>query len=226
MTHLLDRPVWSALDSLQKPLSEGGDLARRYRRDVNVFAAARDETDEALDALAGVVRPGESVISLQGPEIRPPPSMTIERAELGVQMWLNHALAGAPSSEDVVVLGAGDATEMCALAARTNPGPFLSGTVTMGRFIGVRREGRLAAMAGERMAMPGFIEVSGVCVDAEFRGQGLAERLSTLVSADIQARGQTPFLHAWKSNAPAISLYRKLGFDMRRDVHVAVLRKA
>lgn len=186
-----------------------------------------DETDESLDAVAGLVIPGESVISLQGPEIPPPPSMTIERAELGVQMCLSRALAGgAPSGEDVVVLSASDATEMCALAARTNPGPFLSGTVTMGRFIGVRREGKLAAMAGERMAMPGFIEVSGVCVDAGFRGQGLAERLSALVSADIQARGQTPFLHAWKSNAPAISLYRKLGFDVRREVHVAVLRKA
>ena len=69
MTHPLDRPVWSALTTLQRPISEGGELARRYRRDVNVFAAARDETEEALRALGELVGPGESVVSLQGPEI-------------------------------------------------------------------------------------------------------------------------------------------------------------
>ena len=96
----------------------------------------------------------------------------------------------------------------------------------MGRFIGVRRDGQLAAMAGERMAMDGLVEVSGVCVDPAFRGQGLAMRLSALVAGDIERRGLTPFLHAWKANAPAIALYRKLGFSLRREVNVAVMRRA
>ncbi|MGH6951577.1 MAG: GNAT family N-acetyltransferase [Vitreimonas sp.] len=224
MTHPLDRPVWSALTTLQRSISEGGELARRYRRDVNVFAAALDESEAALRALGELVRPGESVISLQGPEIVAPPGMVIERAELGVQMWRRTAPQES-GADDVAMLCVSDAAEMCALAAQTNPGPFLMGTVTMGRFIGVRRDGRLAAMAGERMAMEGLVEVSGVCVDPAFRGQGLAARLSALVAGDIQRRGQTPFLHAWKSNAAAIALYRKLGFDLRREVHVAVLRK-
>ena len=98
-------------------------------------------------------------------------------------------------------------------------------THTMGRFIGVRIEGRLAAMAGERMRFPGYVEVSGVCTHPDFRGRGLARRLSAAVAADIQRRGEQPFLHAWTTNTAAIALYESLGFAVRAAVNIAVLRR-
>jgi predicted GNAT family acetyltransferase len=112
---------------------------------------------------------------------------------------------------------------MQALAALTEPGPFLSHTHTMGRYWGVVREGRLAAMAGERMRLDGYTEVSGVCTHPDFQGQGLGRQLTAHAARAIQARGETPFLHAWSSNTGAIGLYQRLGFETRAEVHAMAL---
>jgi predicted GNAT family acetyltransferase len=88
----------------------------------------------------------------------------------------------------------------------------------------LRVNGRLAAMAGERMRFPGHVEVSGVCTHPDFRGRGLARRLSAAVTADIQRRGERPFLHAWTMNTAAIALYESLGFEVRTEVNVAVIQ--
>ena len=127
--------------------------------------------------------------------------------------------------EDIIRLGDADAPEMLALAKLTEPGPFLARTHTMGRFIGVRIGGRLAAIAGERFRFPGYTEVSGVCTHPDFRGRGLARRLSAAIAAGIEARGERPFLHAWRTNHAAIALYESLGFELRSEVNVMVLER-
>jgi predicted GNAT family acetyltransferase len=88
----------------------------------------------------------------------------------------------------------------------------------MGTYLGIRREGRLIAMAGERLHPPGWTEISAVCTDAAFRGQGLATRLVHAVSHGIVERGETPFLHASAANVSAIRLYESLGFRLRREL--------
>lgn len=220
----LDRPVWASLTSQHSALSLGGVLARRYLPDVNVFASARDDSSQALAALAALVNPDECVYVLQVPTIAVPEGLTRVRSAAGVQMVASRPL-GAAADEDIVRLTSEDAAEMLALAQLTEPGPFLTRTHTMGGFLGIRIGGRLAAMAGERLRFAGYTEVSGVCTHPDFRGRGLARRLSAAVSAGIEARGERPFLHAWKSNLPAIALYRSLGFELRAEVNVAVLRR-
>lgn len=222
---VLDRPVWESLASRQAPLSLGGTLAKRYQRDVNLFASARDDSAAALDALAALVEPGEHVYVLQVPEIAVPSRLCATRTALGVQMLATRSI-DAVAADDVVLLGDADAPEMLALAQLTQPGPFLARTHVMGTFRGIRIDGRLAAMAGERMRTPGYTEVSGVCTHPDFRGRGLARRLSAIVANAIHARGETPFLHAWKDNRPAIALYEQLGFRLRAEVNVAVLERA
>lgn len=202
----------------------GDALARRYLPDVNVFASARDDSPEALAALAGLIGPGECVYVLQVPTIAVPPDVTLASSAAGVQMVAAEPLKARPD-EDIVTLTDEDADEMLALARLTEPGPFLRRTHVMGRFLGIRIDGRLAAMAGERLRFPGYTEVSGVCTHPQFRGRGLARRLSAAAAAAIEARGEHPFLHAWKTNLPAISLYRSLGFEVRAEVNVAVLRR-
>ncbi|HVU82648.1 MAG TPA: GNAT family N-acetyltransferase [Rhodanobacteraceae bacterium] len=223
--HALDRPVWESLASRQASLSLGDALAKRYQRDVNLFASARDDSPAALDALAALVEPGEHVYVLQVPEIVMPSTLRATKTALGVQMVATRAIDAEPD-DDVIVLGDADAPEMLALAQLTQPGPFLARTHVMGMFRGIRIDGRLAAMAGERMRVPGYTELSGVCTHPDFRGRGLARRLSAIVCAGIDARGETPFLHAWKDNHAAIALYEQLGFRLRAEVNVAVLERA
>jgi predicted GNAT family acetyltransferase len=222
---MLDRPVWSALSTRHLPLSVGSALARRYAADVNLFAAARDDTPAALDALMELVQPGERVFVLQVPDIVVPSGLVQAKAGRGVQMIATRSVRAAGSDDDIVELSDTDAPEMLALATLTEPGPFLARTHLMGTFRGIRIGGRLAAMAGERFRFPGYTEVSGVCTHPDFRGRGLARRLSAAVAARIEARGEQPFLHAWKTNRPAISLYESLGFELRAEVDVKVLER-
>jgi predicted GNAT family acetyltransferase len=221
---VLDRPVWAALTTRHAALSLGDARARRYAPDVNLFASARDDTAEAHAALRNLVNPGEKVFVLQVPAIVVPEGFGVFKAATGVQMVATAPVAPDVSAE-IAPLTDADAPEMLALATLTEPGPFLSRTHVMGRFLGVRIGGRLAAMAGERLSFPGFTEVSGVCTHPDFRGKGLARRLSATVTARIQARGEQPFLHAWMSNEPAIRLYESLGFEIRAAVDVKVLER-
>ncbi|GLQ49921.1 GNAT family N-acetyltransferase [Dyella flava] len=223
---VLDRPIWHSLTTSQAPLSEGGALAKRYRRHINVFAATGDDRPESLAALAALVSPGESVYVLQIPEIVVPPGLRLVKAAKGVQMVATRPIHHKPGNEEILALTDADAADMLALATLTEPGPFLTRTHEMGAFIGIRIHGQLVAMAGERMRMPGYTEVSAVCTHPDFRGRGFARMLSALVAESIQARGEQPFLHAWKNNLPAIALYEQLGFRLRTEGDVAVLARA
>mgnify|MGYP001599808603 CR=1 FL=1 len=221
--NLLDRPVWSSLTSAHAPLSIGDELARRYQPQVNRFASARDDSPAALAALAALLQPAEQVFILQVPEIAIPAGLAPAKLARGVQMVARSPVAPPATGDDILALHDEDADEMLALATLTEPGPFLRQTHRMGNFFGIRVDGKLVAMAGERFRFPGYTEVSGVCTHPDFRGHGFAKRLSRHVAAAISARGETAFLHAWKNNATAISLYEALGFRWRCDVNVAIL---
>ncbi|MBN9684831.1 MULTISPECIES: GNAT family N-acetyltransferase [unclassified Corallococcus] len=221
----LDRPVWASLTTFHVSVAEGDERARRFVPEVNLFASARDDEPEAQAALAALVPPGERVYVLQVPPVLVPSGLRAIKTAGGVQMVATRQLT-EEHEDECESLTEDDAPEMLALASLTEPGPFLARTHQMGRFLGIRRGGRLAAMAGERMRFPGHTEVSGVCTHPDFRGQGLARRLSTAVVAAIQRRGDRAFLHAWATNTPAIALYRSLGFEVRAEVNVAVLERA
>lgn len=223
---MLDRPIWSALSTQHLALSLGGPLARRYAKDVNMFASAADDSAPALAALADLVQPGERIFILQVPDIVVPDGLVPLKSAKGVQMVATRRIDPVGSEEDLLQLRDADAPEMLSLATLTEPGPFLTRTHVMGSFLGIRIDGRLAAMAGERFRFPGHTEVSGVCTHPDFRHRGLARRLSAAVAARIESRGDRPFLHAWQTNRPAISLYESLGFEIRAEVDVKVLERA
>jgi predicted GNAT family acetyltransferase len=225
---LLDRPVWASLTTAHENLSLGDEMARRYKPDVNRFASACDDSDAAMRTLASLVQTSDQVFILQESEIHIPSELAAIKVAKGVQMIAHFAIAPPDDESDgiIIELSDQDAPDMLALATLTEPGPFLRRTHRMGSFFGIRVDGQLAAMAGERFRFPGYTEVSGVCTHPDFRGHGLAKRLSRHVAASIAARGETAFLHAWKSNIAAISLYEALGFQFRCEVNVAVLERS
>jgi predicted GNAT family acetyltransferase/DNA-binding transcriptional ArsR family regulator len=218
----LDRPIWHALTGRLRPASTGTERARRMRPEIGPFAACVDDATESLADLAALVATHGPTILLQADASPLPPGCRVEMTAVGVQMLLSNPEKLAVSG-DVVALGDADAAEMLALAQLTQPGPFAARTHTLGRFWGVRVDGRLAAMAGERFQPDGLVEVSGVCTHPDFRGRGLAARLVSKVAADISARGEDPFLHTFASNAGAIRVYESLGFTIRREMTVTVL---
>lgn len=225
MKHVLDRPIWSALDTRHQAFAQGNKLARRYPSSIVPFAATAADHAESLRALGKLVPTGENIIMLQADAIALPADLSAISTASGVQMVAESPLQPV-SDERVQRLTQHDAAEMLALASLTKPGPFTLGALSLGDFWGVKIEGRLVAMAGERMKQPGYTELSGVCSHPEFRGGGLGRLLSLFVANRIFARGEVAYLHAYATNAAAIRLYESIGFRMRREMNVAVVQRA
>ena len=126
----------------------------------------------------------------------------------------------------IAMLGKSDAAEMVELATLTKPGPFGTRTHELGVYLGIRNQGKLVAMAGERLKVPGYTEVSAVCTHPEHTGKGYARILILEIMRGIRQRGEVPFLHVREDNTRAVRLYEALGYQTRKIVHYAVLRKA
>ena len=222
-TALLDDPVRAALTTANRALAQGGPLAWRYPPEIAPFAAIADRTAPSFAALATLVPPEGRVALATVDPLVPPASLAIAMQAPVIQMVLNAPIESVRSEPEPVVLGAGDVADMLDLTGRTHPGPFGPRTIEFGHYIGLRVEGALAAMAGERMRFDRFVEISAVCVDPDHRGKGFAALLVTRLAERLQAQGVTPFLHVFASNASAIALYEKLGFVARRTLHMTVL---
>ncbi|MFJ9033812.1 GNAT family N-acetyltransferase [Streptomyces sp. NPDC102274] len=209
----LDNSIYSALTGPHAHFAQRRGNALRYPADMSPFMALPDHPDEAdwtdIAVLAG---PGAKV-TLSGPAIEPPDGWEVV-SRIPLLQFVDDGIAAAPD-EEAVGLRRTDVPEVLALAERTKPGPFLPRTIEMGTYLGIRRGGRLVAMAGERLHAPGWTEISGVCTDPGWRGQRLGTRLLLAVAAGIRERGETPFLHVLASNTNAIRLYESLGFRLR-----------
>ncbi len=176
-----------------------------------------------------LIGPG-GVVIVTGHTGDPPDGWGIEYDGAGVQMTGAHLTAGpdevAASRPDlaVVPLGGPDSADMVALVELTRPGPFSPRTWELGGYVGVRHEGLLVAMAGQRFHPEGWCEVSAVATHPDHRRRGLGEHLVRTVAAGITARAETPFLHAAATNTTAIRLYEAMGFTRRRAVRFVAAR--
>lgn len=223
--HPLDRPAWHALTTRQAALADGDTRAVRLKPDYGVFIAAADRSPASLAALAALVPPEGEVGMVEAAADWPRvPGVTTEIRSV-CQMVSVRPPAGVPAPFEIVDLSDADGPEMFDLATLTRPGPYRRLTHRLGDFVGVKENGRLIAMAGERMKLPGFTEVSAVCTLPDHRGRGLAGALMRVVMAGIVARGETPFLHVFPDNVGAIGLYETLGFARRADMTLTVLTR-
>jgi ribosomal protein S18 acetylase RimI-like enzyme len=211
-SHPLDNPVWHAIASAQRSLSE---VATRESAAVGCFQSDVSPFEELLM--------GQTVALIIEADMVPS-NWEIVRAIDGVQ--LDGTNLRDEVDDSLTVLQAADVPDMLDLVERTQPGPFLPRTIEMGTYVGLHHEGRLVAMAGERLRPPGWTEISAVCTDAAVRHQGIGTRLVRAVAAGVRERGDLPFLHAAATNASAIRLYLSLGFVLRRTVTFTVLRTA
>ena len=218
---VLDNPAWGTLTGAHAHLAERNGSAARFPDGVAPFAALADPADpDGWRDLLGLVGPGRRT-TIAGATVIPADWELLETID-GVQLVA--AALRVERDPAAIRLGLPDVPEMLDLVARTKPGPFIVRTIEMGHYYGIRHDGALVAMAGERMRPPGWTEVSGVCTDPNHRGQGLAARLIRTVAAGIRERGDTPFLHAAADNTNAIRLYDSMGFTFRRPMRFLRLR--
>jgi ribosomal protein S18 acetylase RimI-like enzyme len=215
-TAALHNPAWASLHGAHARFAQINGLAARYDPDVAPFHALADPSDpQAWSDLAELVGPVDEVAVAGGPE-RPFPGWMITHRVAGVQL-IDVALREAPDP-GAEILHPGDVSEMSALVARNRPGPFRPRTIELGTYLGIRRDEKLVAMAGERLHPGGWTEISAVCTEAAYRGRGLATRLVRAIAAGIRARGETPFLHTGAANTTAIRLYESIGFELRKQI--------
>lgn len=220
---VLDNPAWSSLTGHHRHLALGNEHVLHYPADVSPFVGVRDwEHPDVWDAILEEFGHGATVGVSHADPLLPPgwaPAFSIP----GVQLVQTDRLAPRPD-EEALELGAEDSADMLALVEHTRPGPFEPRTHELGRYVGIRREGRLIAMAGERLHPDGWTEISAVAVDADHRRQGLASRLVLDVAFHIQQRGDRALLHASAENTAAITGYERLGFVLRRRLTFGAVR--
>jgi len=248
-SHPLDHPIRAALTSHQRGFAQGeptamkrGELALRppfdphevagrspaapsalrYRPGVASFATTLEDTPEALAAMHRLFQPDEPMILIQAEDQALPATFALQ-VDRRLEQMVGVPLPATSPRPDLVPLGPGDAPEMMALVALAQPGPFAARTCELGTYLGIREGGTLIAMAGERMRLEGYTEVSAVCTHPGHRGRGLARTLMTALIQGITARGECPFLHVLLENEGAIRLYRELGFTHRKSMHLKVV---
>jgi predicted GNAT family acetyltransferase len=224
MSHILDRPIWSALNTRHAALAQTNAGARRYPSSVSMFAAAIDGDPESIAALAELPDADKGLLTVEANDMPIPEGFEMMANASLVQMVASERL---PATEDarIVQLGEDDAAEMLALATLTKPGPFSLKAQSFGSFWGVKADGRLVAMAGQRLKQPGYAELSGVCTHPDAQGQGLGRLLSLYVAREIQEDGDLPYLHAYAANARAITLYESIGFRIRTTLNVTIVQR-
>jgi ribosomal protein S18 acetylase RimI-like enzyme len=228
--HPLDNPIWQALSTSQAYLAKTGKMARRFPNEVTSLGGFPEPVQDAYDSLASILDDVNATgLFFDSPQ-QPPAGWTIIAGAPLLQMIHEAGKMTAFSASQsiagrIVELAAADAPEMLALAQLTKPGPFGLRTRELGIYLGIRNEGRLAAMAGERLRVPGSTEISAVCTHPDHLGRGYAAALMTTLMERIHGRGEVPFLHVREDNARAIALYERLGFKKRVLLHFAVVRK-
>lgn len=222
--HVLDNPVWHALTTQHAGLAITADGAAKYPPAVAPFGAVESATTRAADQLTSLVTAANSIylVGVAPPE---PHGWILKRGKPMLQM-ICHARISAVAGPEITRMTVVHCDDMLALTALVFPGFFRPRTLEMGDYIGIYDGARLVAMAGERMRLDGYQEMSAVCTHPRYTGRGYAQRLLALLCNAAFDRGFTPFLHVYADNTRAIEVYRKLGFVERAPPPLWSLHKA
>ncbi|HTJ29417.1 MAG TPA: GNAT family N-acetyltransferase [Acidobacteriaceae bacterium] len=225
--HPLDNPIWNALSTRQQPFSIGGDLARRFHTAIGPLAGLREQSPEAYAELAQTLQPGQpAFLFLESPPRLPSDWQMIRETELIQMLCPSDAIPPHSAPPQLAALTTEDIPDMLNLVEVTQPGPFGPRTIELGGYLGHKIGDHLAAMAGYRLAPPGYREISAVCTHPDFRGRGLAHHLVATLARHIRAQNEIPFLTARADNTSAIRVYEAAGFILRRSLHFALVTPA
>jgi predicted GNAT family acetyltransferase len=221
----LDNVFWSSLTTRHAHFAQGGALARRYPVAISPLAGLPDAAPASIAALQALAEVGDDIATV-GPFVPVLPANWETLYESRITQMIRVDPSLLPEGDvETSTLGAADVAEMLALVELTKPGPFRPRTVELGTYIGIRENGRLVAMAGERAWVGDFREVSAICTHPQAQGRGYARALTGRVINRMLRAGETPFLHVESKNQRAIDIYLALGFYRRAEFPLLYARR-
>ncbi|MDB5117740.1 MAG: hypothetical protein JWQ79_3232 [Mucilaginibacter sp.] len=224
--NILDNPAWSALISGNNHLSNGNEQAKYFDKEVSPFVALRENSADSFQSLYELVPHQEPVIFISTQEIDIPGKWSVLQCVKGLQMVYGNTIIPTKQEGELVPLTKDHVPQMLDLTKLTNPGPFASRTIEFGHYRGVFDGDKLVAMAGQRLHVFNYAEISAVCTHPDYLGRGYARKLLTYHINRIIAESNIPFLHVRHDNERAIKVYESLGFLKRTEVYFYILKKA
>ena len=223
--HILDNPVWEALTTEDKRFNIGMPALAYFPEDISPFVGMERWDEKDLANMDSILPTERSFSVMIAGEVRIPPTFEILFTTPLYQMICTRLQPIAQAGATIEHLEKADVPAMLALTAMTKPGPFLQRTIEFGNYVGIYEHGELLAMAGERLHLRGYTEVSAVCTHPDHLGKGYAAQLMTYACERVIEQGNIPFLHVKTDNLRAIRKYEQLGFTKRADFYFAVVKK-
>lgn len=217
MTHILDNPIYNALNTGSKKLSISGEEVSVFLRDVAPFAGLKDVTEANFATLRDLAPDEGPYVFFHPTQIKfPQPWQLVNTFEMKQMVYDGPVPADQPVQK-IIDLGEGHIPQMLALTKLTAPGPFLQRTIAFGQYTGIFADDKLVAMAGQRMQPLPYVEISAVCTHPDHLGKGYAGMLLNEQIKRIIAVGKIPFLHVLANN-PAVRVYERVGFKTRKPI--------
>ncbi|QNF33140.1 GNAT family N-acetyltransferase [Adhaeribacter swui] len=226
MEHLLDNPIWSALQTGNKAIAYGNNEVKWIDRTIGFFAGMEAYSEANFHYLnQQSIAQDAYILFTPQPITIPAGWQTLQARELLQMVYAGEVPAREPENR-LVALAEQHVPAMLDLTKRTNPGPFLARTITLGNYMGVFDGNRLIAMAGQRLKPGNYTEISAVCTDPAYTGKGWAKKLVLNQVQHILAEARLPMLHLMRENTTAYKVYEKLGFITRREMMVYFIKSS
>jgi ribosomal protein S18 acetylase RimI-like enzyme len=218
MEHILDNPIYNALNTGNSKLAINKEQVKLFRRNVAPFVGMKSNSVSDLDAINSLEKEINPVVFFTPAKIDLPASWTVTREFDMLQMVYNGPVPVTDAPLQITDLDESHIPEMITLTQLTKPGPFLQRTIEFGNYTGIIKDGKLVSMAGQRMQPSPYVELSAVCTHPDYLGRGYAGVLLNEQIRRVVAAGLIPFLHVLADNHSAISIYKRVGFKTRKTI--------
>lgn len=211
----LDNPVWHSLSESHEKFALNYDEIKFYNPDYCPFGGFTSNGNilEATNQYALICN--NFFIVGENPKVSD--SLRLTKELICLQMIVREKIQVTLENE-IIKLTENHSNELIDLVNLVQPGYFKPKTFLLGDYFGIFKNGKLIAIAGERMKMNDFTEVSAILTHPEHTGKGYAKQLIAHVVNKILSEERIPFLHVVENNVGAIKLYEKLGFTTRRKM--------
>jgi predicted GNAT family acetyltransferase len=226
MAHSLDNPVWEALSTIDSRYNSGTETLKFFPENMSPFVALENWDESDLHTLVSDLPENRSFSIMKVNQPTLPAQFQVIFSLPLFQLVCTELKSFTNPSHPIQNLESKDIPQMLELTAKTKPGPFYEKTIDFSNYLGIYSGDTLIAMAGERLHLSNYTEVSAICTHPDYLGKGYASSLTSKVSQTIIANGATPFLHVRQDNTRAIGMYKRLGFEIRSEVYFAVIKKS